>query len=486
MKPLTRKEFLEKVGAGLLTASMASQVRSESAVNGTKRPHNVLLVVSDEHNPKVLSLQGHPTVQTPNMERLASRGVWFENAYCPSPLCMPCRSSVMSGRRVHEIQCYNNCNVFEMDYPSYGEVLREQGVHTVHCGKTDVYRPSSDLGFSELLLAHDRRRPGDKNIQRVPLAIRTGAAKRANGFGVRKDPFKGDIARTDAAVKWLRTTAPSLNKPWTLAVNLNKPHFPQTVTQELWDLYPEGGDLPKYGREAESANHPYARDLRSHFETDQFTEEQVRGLRRGYLGCVTFIDRELGRLLDALRASGLEENTVVAYTSDHGEMLGKFGMWWKCSLYEDSCRVPLIVAGPDFEPGTRTQTPVDLLDLQATLFEATQRQRPSDWTGTPLQKIPAYDSDRVVFSEYHGHGTRSGGYVIRKGDWKLIYCMNAPNQLFHLGEDPEELVNLARKKPDKQEELEEELRSICCPETENDRAHQFVGREIEALRRDTI
>ena len=113
--------------------------------------------------------------------------------------------------------------------------------------------------------------------------------------------------------------------------------------------------------EQASAQHPFALALRQHFETADISEAATRGLRRGYLGCVTEVDRQLGRILDALERTGLAENTVVAYTSDHGEMLGKFGMWWKCSLYEDSTRVPLIVAGPGFTAGARVKTPVSTL-----------------------------------------------------------------------------------------------------------------------------
>ncbi len=140
-----------------------------------------------------------------------------------------------------------------------------------------------------------------------------------------------------------------------------------------------------------SANHPYALDLRRHFQTDAFTEKQVRGLRQGYLAGVDFVDVQLGRLLDALDGSGFRDNTIVVYTSDHGEMLGKFGMWWKCSMYEDSLRVPLIVSGPGFPSGKRSTTPVSLFDLQAMLFRATGATRPAHWWGTPLQDIPVDD-----------------------------------------------------------------------------------------------
>jgi choline-sulfatase len=441
----------------------------------------MLILKSDEHNPFISSIHAHPFVQTPNLDRLAARGVVFENTYCPSPLCMPSRSSFVSGRRVHEIRTYSNCNILSYDYPTYGRVLADRGVHTVHVGKTDFYNVHSELGFSETILPQDRASGGDIHIRRNPLHIREGSRSRANGYGVEPENFRQDIACTDAAIEWLSTRGKEMGKPWTMDLNLVRPHFPHRTTQELWDLYAEHADLPHHGGDERSANHPYARDLRAHFETDFFTEEQTRGLRRGYYGCVSFIDQQLGRVLDALEETGLAENTVVAYTSDHGEMLGKFGMWWKCSLYEDSVRVPLVIAGPGFSSGTRTRTPVDLLDLQATLFRANGAERPEDWSGVPLQDIPENDPERLVFSEYHGHGTRASAYMVRKGDWKFIYNCEGPMQLFNLAKDPNELKNLHGAEPKTARFMALDLRTFCDPTKENERVEETIAKQIAAF-----
>ena len=444
---------------------------------------NVVLLISDEHNPRYSTLHGHPYIQTPNMERLARAGTVYENAYCSSPLCMPSRSAFMSGRWVHEIQTYSNCNeaMEDFSYPTYGGVLAEQGVHTVHIGKTHVYSPRAELGFSEMILPGDTAPPGDDNIGRTPLVIRPDAAERADRYGPHADPFGTDLSYMAEAEHWLKLRAPEIDGPWLLAVNIHKPHFPHYTTQELWDLYPQAADLPEYGPECESANHPYALDLRAHFQTDGFGEAHTRGLRRGYLGCVTFVDEQLGRLMDALEKTGQLGDTDVIYTTDHGEMLGKFGMWWKCTLYEDSCRVPIIAAGPDFAADARVETPVAHLDLQSALFRCLGAERPSEWHGQPPQDVAADDPDRVVFSEYHAHGTRSGAYMVRQGQWKLIYYMKAPNQLFNLEDDPEELTNLANRHPDRVAALEAELRKICDPERENERAHAFERMQLKSI-----
>jgi choline-sulfatase len=478
----SRRKFLKEV-AGAVGAWALTRRREFAS---SAKPANVLILMSDEHNPFYSSPYGDPYrsgVKTPNMARLARMGTVFENAYCPSPLCAPARSAFVSGRWVHEIQAYNNCSVFEFDYPTYGGVLREQGVYTVHAGKTDVYNRASTLGFAKTILPGDRALPGDTEISRHPLAIRHGeGTQRGRGYGVKAgNPFAGDDRVVAGAEEWLTTEAPKLRQPWTLAVNIIKPHFPEFVTQELWDKYPQGGDLPRYGPEQASAQHPFALALRRHFETADISETATRGLRRGYLGCVTEVDRQLGRLLDTLERTRLIENAVVAYTSDHGEMLGKFGMWWKCSLYEDSARVPLIVAGAGFTPGARVKTPVSTLDLQAAIFNAVGANRPANWQGSPLQTIRADDLDRVLFCEYHGHGAPASCYLLRKGVWKLIYYVGAPRQLFNLEMDPNELRNLAGEYPGKVSELEQDLRRICSPEMENQRAEDFIQKQLKAI-----
>lgn len=437
--------------------------------------------MSDEHNFRISSVYGHRRVATPNMTRLAADGTIYDAAYSPSPLCSPCRSSIMSGLPVHQTQVYNNCCIMPFGYPSYGTVLREQGVYSVYAGKTDVYNRASTLGFTELLAVEDRKLPGDINFCREPLSIRTDGVSRAGQYGVKSDAFTKDTHIVDLSIDWLSNQALRLDQPWTLTVNITAPHFPHWVTPELWDKYHDGGDLPRYGKDIESANHPYAQDLRRHFQTDGISETQIRGLRRGYLGGVDFVDVQLGRLLDTLETCGLREDTVVIYTSDHGEMLGKFGMWWKSSMYDDSVRVPLIVSGPGFSPGARVRTPVSLLDVQASMFRATGADRPGNWWGSPLQDVSEGDPDRVVFAEYHGHGTRSGTFMIRKADWKLLYHAAAPHQLFNVMTDPEELVNCYEREPVIARDLEAELRKQCAPELEIQRALDFEREQQKHL-----
>lgn len=443
---------------------------------------NLVILMSDEHNPRYSSPYGHKFVRTPNMKKLAEEGVCFQNAYCPSPLCLPSRSAFVSGRNVHQIQAYSNCNVgLEKNIESYGAMLEKNGMHSVHIGKVDVYADGEMLGFSEMLRPGNRREPGDVNHSRNPLRIREGAETRANGFGARSEPG-GDEECVDLAVEWIKGKGSGLDKPWVLCVNVLNPHFPHICPEEFWDMYEGFGDLPEYGVDCESARHPYAADLRAHFKTEHFTDEQARGLRRGYYGCVSFVDRQLGRIMEAVQSAGLKDNTNIAYTSDHGEMLGKFGMWWKCSLYDDSVRIPLVAAGPDFPKGKTVKTAACLHDLTAFILKAAGIKKTDDLSGVALDELPENDKERFVFSEYHGHGVRSGAFMIRKGDWKYIMNMEAGDQLFNLEDDPEELENLILSFPEKAKEMKRDLRSVCNPESENRKAHEFEKIQFEEIK----
>jgi choline-sulfatase len=437
---------------------------------------NVIILMTDEHNPKYSSVYGHDGVQTPNMERLARQGTVYEHAYCASPLCTPSRAAFMTGKRVHEVQAYSNCaiNLDRDSSPSFGKVLADQGVHTVLIGRSAQFCG----GFSESYEIKVDTAYTDGGLPRRPNAVREGSAQRANDYGVKEDAFSRDLRRMDIALTWLTEQAPNMQQPWVMVINVGMPHFPLWSTSEFWEMYEEGVRLPEYGRDCESAQHPYAADLRHYFETDQYTDEQILGLRRGYYGCVSFADRQLGRIMDILEQMSLTGSTNLIYTADHGEMLGKFGLWWKSSMHEDSIRVPCIAAGPDFRSDERVGTPIDLLDVQAAIYESVGLSLPQDRLGTPLQYISGDDRERVVFSEYQGHAVRSGAFMVRKGDWKLIYNIEAPHQLYHLSQDPEELHNVFTQWPDKALELENELRKICSPEEEHKKAQAFQDRQM--------
>jgi len=393
---------------------------------------NVVLLLSDEHNPFYSSPYGDSRIDTPNMQRMANQGALFRNAYCPSPLCLPCRAAFTAGRYTHETQAYNNSNVnLPTDFETWGRALDSQGAHSVMVGKVD------------------------------------------------------DCA-IENALEWLETKAANLEKPFVMAINILAPHFPHYCHPETWEKYAFAEDLPRYGADEDSARHPRSIEQRKHFQVDAFPEEAIRGLRRGYYACIDYVDQQLGRIMMAIEEAGISDTTNLIYASDHGEMLGKFGMWWKCSLYEDSVRTPIIATGPDFDNKGIIDTPVNLLDVQAEFFKSTGVQRPANMKGRALSEIGKNEPESFAFSEYHGHGASESAFLIRKGDWKLIYHINAPHQLFNLAADPDELENLYESEPKVVGKLERDLRSVCDPEKENQRARAFVAEQVDTIEKENL
>lgn len=448
---------------------------------------NVVLLLSDEHNPFYSSPYGDSRIDTPNMQRMANQGALFRNAYCPSPLCLPCRAAFTAGRYTHETQAYNNSNVnLPTDFETWGRALDSQGAHSVMVGKVDAYAPSSTLGFSEEIVIGDRAFPGDTNISRNPMAIRHGAEERRWQFGPKKDPYPHDDCAIENALEWLETKAANLEKPFVMAINILAPHFPHYCHPETWEKYAFAEDLPRYGADEDSARHPRSIEQRKHFQVDAFPEEAIRGLRRGYYACIDYVDQQLGRIMMAIEEAGISDTTNLIYASDHGEMLGKFGMWWKCSLYEDSVRIPIIATGPDFDNKGIIDTPVNLLDVQAEFFKSTGVQRPANMKGRALSEIGKNEPESFAFSEYHGHGASESAFLIRKGDWKLIYHINAPHQLFNLAADPDELENLYEREPKVARKLGNDLRSVCDPEKENQRARAFVAEQVDTIKKGNL
>ncbi|MCX8065600.1 MAG: sulfatase-like hydrolase/transferase [Candidatus Hydrogenedentes bacterium] len=479
---MIRRDFLKGTVATTVYYLLNNKGWSKNSIQDKT---NVVLIMSDEHNPLYSSVYGHPFVQTPNMERMAQDGVVFENAYCPSPLCLPSRSSFMSGLYPHEHQCYSNSTLLLDEFPGYGEMLSKQGVYTTYIGKADVYKNIEEMKFNEVILGWNRKKPGDTFISRKPLCIREESDKREKMWGPIPNAHKEDINVIDTAVNWLKQKGGVLTQPFFLAVNISVPHFPLYAPPALWEIYNGKGDLPRYGKEQPTAHHPYSVDLRRFFQTDLYLTQNIIGLRQGYYACVTFTDQLIGKILDALEETKLKHHTVVIYTSDHGEMLGKFGLWWKCSLLEDASRIPLIVMGPGFEKNRRVYAPVTLLDVQATLFRTFSVERPSYWHGDPLQDIQYQEPNRFIFTEYHGHGIRGSSFMVRKGEWKLIWNSDAPHQLFNLAEDPNELNNLFHQEsnaPIIYWELKDYLFSICDPRVETQRAETKISKQLELIK----
>lgn len=416
-------------------------------------PLNVLILMSDEHNPQFLGCAGHPFIQTPHLDALAAQGTRFSQAYTTSPICVPARAGFATGRYVHEIGFWDNADPYDGSVPSWHHVLRGAGHEAVSIGKLHFRgRPGDDHGLSrELLPMHVIDGIGDvKGLVRENIPVRKGGDKMAKLAG----PGESTYTRYDrqiglAACDFLRArAAPEAGaKPWVLFVSMVAPHFPLTAPQGWFEHY-AGLDLPLPKRYAHAVrpHHPftdeYGRvvDYDSHFQSDA----DVRRAIAGYSGLVSFMDERMGQVLATLTATGLAERTLVIYTSDHGDNLGARGLWGKSTMYEESAGVPLILAGPGIAARQVVRTPVSHVDVAVTVLEAAGAPALPGASGHSLIDIAQGGMPtRPVLSEYHAIGCTGGATMLRHGPWKYCHYTDHAPQLFNLDDDPEELCDRA-------------------------------------------
>ena len=257
-----------------------------------------------------------------------------------------------------------------------------------------------------------------------------------------------DLAE-NAAHSYLRDSARQ-EQPWALNVSFIAPHFPLVVPQRFWDLYPlKDIDLPNIPDGHLENQHPVYQRLRSMFGCVDFPEELVRRARAGYYGLITYLDEKIGNLILTLEETCQLENTIVIYTSDHGEMNGEHGMWRKSNFYEASARVPLQIMFPDhLSAGKRIDEIVSLVDLTATLVDIAGGHSLSQFDGDsliPLIENKTTDWKDFAFSEYLAHGARRPMAMLRKGQFKFNYSLGDQPELYDINADPGEFHNLANE-----------------------------------------
>ena len=331
---------------------------------------NLLVIMSDEHQARALGCAGH-FAQTPHLDRLAAGGLRFTNAYTPSPICVPARAAFATGRYVHETRLWDNAMPYDGSIPGWGHALQAAGVPVESIGKLHYRAEEDPAGFD---IEHLPMMVVD-GVGMVWASIRRederihGPARMLGGYiGPGESNYTAyDAAVTDRTCQWLRDR--SGPEPWCLYVGLVAPHFPLVVPEPYYALYPEATHpAPKLHPDDGHRRHPWVERQNAVMDSEAMfenAEERVRAVA-SYYGLVSWLDHNIGRILAALDAAGLTENTTIVYTSDHGDNVGARGLWGKSNLYEESAAVPLIMSGPDVAPGV-CETPVTLLDLSAEI-----------------------------------------------------------------------------------------------------------------------
>ena len=452
------------------------------------QPKNLLFILSDEHQRDITGCYGDWIVKTPHMDLLAARGTRFTNAYTPCPICVPARASLATGRWVHQVRAWDNAQPWHGQIPSWHHRLRAAGHEVTSIGKLHFRATDDDNGFTEEVLPlHVLGGKGDLiGAIRTPPPVRGSMPALRQGAGAGSSSYNDyDTAITAAACRWLEQAAgKARGKPWALFVSLVRPHFPLTAPPEFFALYdPDKMPMPRLYDEHGRVKHPAMTALRAIMDYDDYFEDAaaVRLAIASYYALVSFLDDNVGKILSALAAAGLTDDTRVIYTSDHGDNLGCRGLWGKSVMYEESAAVPFIVAGPDVANGAVVDTPVSLVDCYRSVMEAVGCPVPLEDEALPSRSFWAIAHgarpDRNVLSEYHAAASVTGTFMIRQGRWKYIYHVGYRPELFDLEEDPGETVDLA----DNLDmgavlaECEARLRAICDPEAVS--AQAFADQE---------
>lgn len=417
---------------------------------------NILFIQVDQQAASFLGAYGNTVAKTPNLDALAARSVVFDSAYTNYALCAPSRFSMLSGRLASEVGAYDNGAEFPSAIPTYAHYLKASGYHTSLTGKMHFVGADQLHGFDERLTIDiypaSFQWTGDWNEEIQP-----------HSNDARSFTLSGPVARNvqmDYDEEVLHRARRKLfdlargadiddGQPWHMTVSFTHPHDPYQCSHEHWSRYEDDEiDMPAVGL-LENLD-PFSRRLRKEYGLSniEITDEQIRRARHGYYGSVSYVDDLVGGVLQTLRETGLEENTVVVFSTDHGDMMGERGLWYKRTFFEGSSRVPLMVSWPQrFEPG-RVAANTSLVDLLPTFLElAGSGVEPVDaMAGTSLVALcddAEAQSPDLVFGESLSEGATAPILMAKQGAMKYVWSGCDPAQLYDLSSDPHELDNLA-------------------------------------------
>jgi choline-sulfatase len=417
---------------------------------------NFLILMVDQYNGTLFPDGPAEFLHAPHLKALAKRSVRFANTYTASPLCAPARASFMSGQLPSRTRVYDNAAEFASDIPTFAHHLRAAGYHTALSGKMHFVGPDQLHGFEERLTTDiypadfgwtpDYTKPGERidwwyhNLGSVTGA---GVAEITNQM-----EYDDEVA-FNATRKLYDLSRRQDDRPWCLTVSFTHPHDPYVARRKFWDLYEDCPHLdPEIGPIPFDAQDQHSQRLLTACDYDAFeiTPEQVRRARRGYFANISYVDEKVGELLDVLERGRMTEDTVILFVSDHGDMLGERGLWFKMCFFDGASRVPLSVCAPGWEPALISE-PVSTLDVTPTLaaLAGIDITKLAPWTDgedlTPLAK--GTGSRGPVPMEYAAEGSEAPLVGLRDGRFKLTLCDKDPALLFDLDADPRELDNLA-------------------------------------------
>ncbi|XP_043920066.1 arylsulfatase K [Protopterus annectens] len=484
--------FLSALFSGkwsVITMGMHWKQASPSSDFGVRRP-NIVIITCDSFDGRLTFYPGNTTVALPFVNFMNSYGANFLNAYTNSPICCPSRAALWSGLFAHLTESWNNYKCLEKDYPTWMDVLKQHGYLTQMFGKLDY--TSGHHSLSNRVEAWTRDVEFLLRQEGRPVAEVTG-----NQTTVRV--MEKDWQNTDSASCWLRHAAVSQTQPFALYLGLNLPHpYPTPtmgedfgsstfLTSPYWlkKVSYDAVTIPTWLHLSDF--HPV--DYYSSYTkncTSNFTEQEIRDIRAHYYAMCAETDAMLGEILSTLAETGLLQNTVIIFTSDHGELAMEHRQFYKMSMYEGSSHIPFIMMGPNIKGGQQISSLVSLVDVYPTLLDISGIPLSKNLSGFSLlpllsqrsqeETTPEKEHPDWIFSEFHGSDVNASTYMLRIGKWKYItygdgYSM--PAQLFDLSSDPDELKNMAAAFPDIRDAMDKKLHLIVNYTAVSTSVHQY-------------
>lgn len=434
---------------------------------------NVLFIISDDLSAEALSCYGNKQCQTPNIDRLAKRGIQFNRAYCQYPVCGPSRASLMSGMYPQAIGVVGNGSSSKFTQnlgsrPSMSQHFKNNGYYTARVSKIYHMRVPGDITAGVDGPDHAASWTERFNCK-APEWMSKGEHEHLTNEKLNKDPNKhyglgfgaafyvvkgstdgaeqADVLAADKAVELL---GKHKDKPFFLAVGLVRPHVPLVAPADFYEPYPpkkmelplkikgDWDDIPKAGISKSSKSSGL----------DGQIDKQQRVLS-AYYASVAFMDAQVGRILDALEKNGLAKNTIVVFTADHGYHLGEHDFWQKLSLHEESTRIPMLFAGPGIKPA-KTDSLAEQIDFYPTFAELAGFDIPKHIQGKSLAGVIKNPSQAVHDEVYCFKGN---SHLLRTDRWALLSYRDGSSELYDMQADPKQYSNLAEK-PEHEKDLE--------------------------------
>lgn len=444
--------------SGLIAVSILAVVAAGARADGGL---NVLFIATDDMNCD-LSAYGQSQVKSPQLERLAKLGVRFDNAYCQQPLCGPSRASVMTGLRPDTLDMHTLAHELRQKNPdvvTLGQAFRNAEYFSARVGKIYHYGNPRQIGTDgndDPATWDERYNPaGIDKLQedRITCYSKGGLGCSMSWW----DPVSEDIDHTDGLVadQSIALINANRNRPFFIAAGFYNPHCPYVAPRKYFEWYPLES-IPLQDLASAKGDLEDVPPMATHWDNaggwpyrfGGITRDQARRCKQAYYACSSFVDAQVGKLIDALESNGLLDRTIIVFWSDHGYFLGEKGLWYKRKAFERASRVPLIVAGPGVERGTNVEKPVELLDLYPTLCDLCNVPMPDELEGQslrPLLEQPEHAEWTKPAVTQVWHGPRAWGYSIRTKRWRYTEWLSgeAGRELYDHSVDSGEVTNLA-------------------------------------------